>query len=264
MEFGELFEFYLEACSDRKQVTEHLTDLLSSFPEKSVIDCSVGTGFITLDLIQDGYNVICADGSAAMLERFEDNAAAMGLDVKPLLLNWADLAGTFPNVFDLLICRGNSLVYASVWDDDRPSADSGAIVEHLKSMYGALKPGGFLYVDIPAEHKEPDLGGRIRHTPREVRGRMVSVSETIQALPEVGLRRWDVRMEIDDEVFEFTRHSHMLDEARLRHALGQAGFAEIMPLEGNMLRDHYQVFTARKPLVNVMRRFARPVQAVPG
>lgn len=260
MKFAELMEFYLEACSDRKQVTKHLEELLASFPEKSVIDCSVGTGFITLDLIRDGHSVICADGSAAMLERFEINAADLGLDAKPILLDWADLAGTFPDVFDLVICRGNSLVYANVWDDDNPVADAVAIVGHLKSMYGALKPGGFLYVDIPAESDQSRPDGPIYHTPCEVRGRKVFVSETIRLIPDAGLRRWDVRMEIDDEIFEFTRHSHVFDEQRLRQALGQAGFTEVMPLEGNTLRDHYQVFTARKPFPNVMQRFAQPVQ----
>ncbi|MEU9237348.1 class I SAM-dependent methyltransferase [Streptomyces subrutilus] len=260
MQFAQLMEFYLEACSDRKQVTEHLEELLSSFPEKSIIDCSVGTGFITLDLIREGHSVICTDGSAAMLERFEINAKALGLDTKPILLDWADLGGAFPEVFDLLICRGNSLVYANVWDDDNPVADASSIVGHLKSMYGALKPGGFLYVDIPAESDVSRPDGRIYHTPCEVSGRQVSVSEIISVIPDAGLRRWDVRMEIDDEVFEFSRHSHIFDEERLRQALGEAGFTEVMPLEGNTLRDHYQVFTARKPFPNVMQRFTQSAE----
>ncbi|WP_138908393.1 class I SAM-dependent methyltransferase [Streptomyces chryseus] len=260
MKFAELMEFYLEACSDRKQVTEHLEELLLNFPEKSVMDCSVGTGFIMLDLIRDGHSIICADGSAAMLERFEINAAELGLDTKPIHLDWADLAGTFPDVFDLLICRGNSLVYANVWDNDNPVADAAAIVGHLKSMYGALKPGGFLYVDIPAHSDQSRPDGRIYHTPCEVRGWKVSVSETITLLADAGLRRWEVRMELDDEVFEFTRHSHVFDETRLRQALDHAGFTEVMPLEGNTLRDHYQVFTARKPFPNVMQRFAPAAQ----
>ncbi|MFE5807119.1 class I SAM-dependent methyltransferase [Streptomyces sp. NPDC056491] len=263
MRFAELMDFYLEACSDRKQVTDHLEDLLSSFPEKSIIDCSVGTGFITLDLISQGYGIVCTDGSAGMLEQFERNAAELGLEANPVLLDWADLAGTFPDMFDLLICRGNSLVYANVWDDNTAAAGASSIAGHLKSMYGALKPGGFIYVDIPAAPSEERSSGRISHVPCEIRGRQVTVTESIADIPESEIRRWDVRMEIDDEVFEFTRHSHMYGESRLREALEQAGFVEIMPLEGNTLREHYQVFTARKPLGNVMQRFAQPAGASP-
>ncbi|GAA0273393.1 hypothetical protein GCM10010302_08740 [Streptomyces polychromogenes] len=277
MRFSELMEYYLEACSDRKQVTEHLDELLSSFTGATVMDCSVGTGFITLDLIREGHSIICADGSAAMLERFEANAAELGLDTKPIHLDWADLGGTFPGVFDLIICRGNSLVYADVWDEDThdgdthdedthdqdtPAVGAAAVAGHLRSMYAALKPGGFLYVDIPVPADPARPQERIHHTPCEVRGRRVSVSETITLLPGAGLRRWDVRMEIGDEVFSFTRHSHVLDREQLTHALRRAGFTEPVPLEGNTLRDHYEVLTARKPFPNVMTRFAAPVPAL--
>nr|BAI70370.1 glycine-sarcosine methyltransferase [Streptomyces lavendulae subsp. lavendulae] len=243
-------------------MTEHLDELLSSFAGATVMDCSVGTGFITLDLIREGHSIICADGSAAMLERFEANAAALGLDTKPIHLDWADLGGTFPGVFDLIICRGNSLVYADVWDEDTPAAGAAAIAGHLRSMYAALKPGGFLYVDIPVPADPARPEDRIHHTPCEVRGRRVSVSESITLLAEAGLRRWDVRMEIGDEVFSFTRHSHALDREHLTDALRRAGFTDPVPLEGNTLRDHYQVLTARKPFPNVMKRFAVPVPAL--
>lgn len=273
MRFAELMEYYLEACSDRKQVTEHLDELLSSFTGATVLDCSVGTGFITLDLIREGHDIVCADGSAAMLERFAANAAALGLDTKAVHLDWADLGGTFPGVFDLIICRGNSLVYADVWDEDTPARDipaeeapaagAAAVTGHLRSMHAALKPGGFLYVDIPLPADPARPQDRIHHTPCEVRGRRVSVSETITLLPGAGLRRWDVRMEIGDEVFAFTRHSHVLDREHLTDALRRAGFTEPVPLdEGNTLRDHYQVLTARKPFPNVMKRFAAPVPAL--
>lgn len=167
MRFAELMDFYLEACSDRKQVTDHLEDLLSSFPEKSIIDCSVGTGFITLDLISQGYGIVCTDGSAGMLEQFERNAAELGLEANPVLLDWADLSGTFPDMFDLLICRGNSLVYANVWDDNTAAAGASSIMrpsqEHVRSPQAG-------WIHLRRHPRRAERGAFLRtHLPRSLR-----------------------------------------------------------------------------------------------
>lgn len=255
MTFAELIDLYLEVCTDRELVVDHLEELLRSFAHGPVLDCAVGTGFITLELIERGHNIVCADGSVAMLERFKRKARQLGLDVKPVRLDWSELAGSFPDVFDLVICRGNSLVYAGVWDQDDPEADPAAVSEALKSMYGALRPGGSIYVDIPADIS---VGGSmlIDHPEVEVDGVRVAVEEEIQQLKRDGLRRWDVSMRVNDESYHFMRHSLAISDEELRGALLEAGFIDVLPLVGNTLRRHYKVFTARKPVPNIMTRFA--------
>lgn len=247
MKFSDAFDLYLSVCSNREELTRSLAEFLLPHKGKSILDCSVGTGFATLNLIKDGFDIVCADGSDQMLEKFKANAHQLDVDARPLRMDWAELGATFSGVFDVVICRGNSLVYADMWDTERAENTRHAIERALRSMCRCLKPGGTLYVDIPSDASldrlEPLI---IHHPPREVEGVAVSVNEAIYLSPETRTRKWEVTMSIAGQPFEFTRYSHILRENELVESLLSIGFDSVERLENGGHRTHYQVFCAKK------------------
>lgn len=245
MDFANVFDIYLEACGHKTKLVSSLRQILDEHKGKTILDCSVGTGFAMLDLLKEGHTLICSDGSEQMLTQFRKNAIKKNVSAKPFKLNWGDLGSYFPSVIDLVICRGNSIAYASQWDSTEHSNGIDIIKDSLGGMYKCLKPGGTLYVDIPSDESLNNLAPiTIKHPLREINSHRVCVRETIENLVEKRLRKWTVNMSIDDQAYDFTRYSKSFSESEFIKILKSVGFTKIEKRKNLGDRSHYSILTA--------------------
>lgn len=244
---AEVLDAYLHVCTDSSAFVDQFVGLTDQLNIRGpVLDCAVGTGFGTIELLKLGHSIVCSDGSTEMLKQFSANSDAAGVPVKPLLLRWNELAYAFPQVFELILCRGNSLAYADAWDSrvDDPK-DFRSLVEHLSGMYGAIKPGGYVFVDFPVDESADAVSVR-----RNVRSgvlddsRAVEVVEVIEANRQSGQRIWSVSISISGSEYIFNRVSRILGAEELTEALLEAGFSEARRVGNPGVRDHYGSFVA--------------------
>lgn len=107
---------------------------------KTVLDIASGTGYHTVTLAMNGFNVTGSDGSANMIEKAKENAERFGKkDVRLEVAEWTSLSTTFPNdKFDAIVCLGNAFTHLFN-DTERCTA--------LNEIYGLLNPGGVAIID---------------------------------------------------------------------------------------------------------------------
>ena len=119
-------------------VRKHYENLLAGTDIHSVLDCSIGSGNLTLELAEMGYQVTGSDLSEAMLTRCREKALEKGLEVELFRSDFREISRTAPGTYDCVMSTGNSLPYV-------PNED---VVRTLEGMDRLVKPGGYLYVDI--------------------------------------------------------------------------------------------------------------------
>src|SRR5438309_2204240 len=112
MDIATLWQLCLHLEYDRAELVAGLEEWLGGEKDKKILDCACGTGFPAIDLIQKGYNITCTDGSELMLKEFKRNADAAGVRASTHCIRWGDLSGHFRSEFDIVMCRGSSLIYA--------------------------------------------------------------------------------------------------------------------------------------------------------
>lgn len=131
----------------RRQDTEggFFVNLLRSCGAQRVLDVATGTGFHSVRLAAEGFDVTSLDGSAEMLNRARENGRAHGYELKTVQADWRDLSQHVAGSFDAVICLGNSFTHLFDEDDRRQAlaqfaavlADDGVlIVDHRN--YDAL------------------------------------------------------------------------------------------------------------------------------
>ena len=103
---------------------------------RRVLDAACGTGHHAIALAKQGYAVLGADLSGAMVELARVNAAAAGVDVD------FDVAGlgesiTLGETFDAVLCLGNSLPHLLTAE---------AVADALADFAAVLQPGGLLVI----------------------------------------------------------------------------------------------------------------------
>jgi glycine/sarcosine N-methyltransferase len=101
-----------------------------------VLDAACGTGHHALSLARQGYEVVGADLSEAMVQMARRNAAAAGLDVAFEVAGLGSLAD-LGQTFDAVICLGNSLPHLLT---------EQAVAEAMADFHSVLRPGGLLVV----------------------------------------------------------------------------------------------------------------------
>ncbi|MHA3019652.1 class I SAM-dependent methyltransferase [Mycobacterium sp. BMJ-28] len=246
---AEVLDSYLNVCSSEEFFVEQFLSLTRFLGvEGPVLDCAVGTGFGTIPLLKRGVKIVCSDGSDAMLKKFDDYASRERVAVKPLQVKWADLGRCFPEIFDLVMCRGNSLAYADSWDQEVSRADNQSILGHLEGMYASVRPGGYLFVDIPNyDGQAPDESLiALRHSGRSQSGDLILIDEEISTHPSKSLRRWSVNMSIGGYAHRFDRYSALFNAEDFVGSLKYVGFTDVSEFRGSGLRSHYSGYIARK------------------
>ncbi len=109
----------------------------------NLLDVSIGSGSVTMPVLDLGVDLYGSDLSQAMLARCRDKIAkrhpAVAADVESRFrqTDFRDLSSWGNQQFDMVCSTGNSLAYVS--NDD--------VLTTLEQMSAHVKPGGYLYVD---------------------------------------------------------------------------------------------------------------------
>jgi SAM-dependent methyltransferase len=239
-DIGLLWELCLRVEFQRAVLVDGLAAWLGPPDGLRILDSACGSGFPALDLVRRGYAVTCSDGSPEMLARFRRNAAAAGVAVRPRRHRWEELARHYAASFDVVMCRGSSLIYAGTWDSDaRPSRD--ALERSVDSLVRCLRPGGRMYVDTT---RAEDLTARSTSSRSELvlaDGARVVVLEEVETDVDRRVRSWTTVVTSPDAVASFRRRSHWLPHDELVALLTRAGLGHVGPVD--VPGERYQVFT---------------------
>ena len=103
-----------------------------------VLDVATGTGFHSVRLLQEGFDVVSADGSPEMLCKAFENARHRGHVLRTVQADWRFLNRDIHESFDAVICLGNSFTHLFKERDRRKS---------LAEFYTVLDHDGFLILD---------------------------------------------------------------------------------------------------------------------
>jgi len=146
-----LYNFLYDAPKYIKEV-ETLLIKLKIAKKSNLIDLSAGTGFMSMELAERGYNFEYMDAMDDEIKEFSRKARERNLPVKSRKLNWLEIPNTYPREhFDMAFCRGNSFIYAAGgWNGQPQMGRSNRLelyVKTAKVFYDSLKNGGYLYVD---------------------------------------------------------------------------------------------------------------------
>jgi SAM-dependent methyltransferase len=245
LDMADLWQTCLLFEYDRRRLVDGIASWLETVPHERVLDCACGSGFPALDLIAAGFSITCSDGSIRMLSKFERAAAAAGLRVTPHLVLWRELTTFFEPHFDVVMCRGSSLIYAGAWDD-RAEPNPDAIAEAIRNFAATVRPGGIVYLDTTsAENLRTEIE-RNKYPTRIIDGHSVLLSEIIRTDRSRHIRTWSSQLTVDGEVFEFERHSYYLPHDHLARMMTAAGLTDVQQLRID--GEHYDVFAGRRPL----------------
>jgi SAM-dependent methyltransferase len=103
---------------------------------RRVLDAACGTGGHAIALARQGYQVVGADLSAAMVERARENASAAGVEVAFAVASLGELA-SLGMTFDAALCLGNSLPHLLTAPE---------VAAALADFAAVLRPGGLLAI----------------------------------------------------------------------------------------------------------------------
>jgi len=135
-----------------------------------VLDVATGTGFHSIRLIEEGFDVVSVDGSPYMLSKAFDNGRHRGHVLRTHQADWRWLNRDVSGRFDAVICLGNSFTHLHSERDRRKA---------LAEFYAALKHDGLLILDqrnydsildkgFSSKHKYYYCGDKVTAEPEHV------------------------------------------------------------------------------------------------
>ncbi len=105
---------------------------------KKVLDVATGTGFHSVQLLKAGFEVTSVDGSPTMLAKAFENARKRGYILRTIHADWRWLNRDVHDLYDAVICLGNSFTHLHDENDRRKS---------LAEYYATLRHDGILVLD---------------------------------------------------------------------------------------------------------------------
>ncbi|MEX2627575.1 MAG: class I SAM-dependent methyltransferase [Ilumatobacteraceae bacterium] len=190
---------------------EFFAEVLRSRGKTSVLDVAAGTGFHSVRLLEQGFDVLTIDGSAQMLVKAFENARARGHLLRTVHSDWRWLNRDINGKFDAIICLGNSFTHLHDENDRRRA---------LAEFYAALKHDGVLILDQRNYDKILDDGFSTKH-------KYYYCGDQVSAEPayvDDGLARF--RYEFADGS-EYFLNMFPLRKNYMRGLLGEAGFQKV-------------------------------------
>lgn len=122
---------------------------------RQVLDVATGTGFHSVRLIEAGFEVVSADGSAEMLAKAFENGRRRGHVLRTVQADWRWLNRDIHQKFDAVICLGNSFTHLFNERDRRKA---------LAEFYAVLRHDGVLILDQRNYDALLDDGYSSKHT----------------------------------------------------------------------------------------------------
>ncbi len=156
--WDELIDWEQRARSEGDFFIQHLKDRGA----KRILDVATGTGFHSVRLLNEGFEVVSADGSAEMLAKAFENGLkrgkpgeAEGHILRTVHADWRWLNRDVRGDFDAIICLGNSFTHLFNERDRRRT---------LAEFYAMLKHDGILILDQRNYDAILDHGYSSKHT----------------------------------------------------------------------------------------------------
>lgn len=180
--------------------------------KSKILDVATGTGYHSIKLLKQGYEVWSADGSPNMLAKAFENARKQGHILSTIQADWRWLNRDVHGKFDAVICLGNSFTHLFS-DHDRRKA--------LAEFYSALKHDGILIID----HRNYDA--ILDKNKFESKHTYYYAGENVKAEPEYvddGLARF--RYEFPDKSV-FHLNMYPLRKQYVKDLLHQVGFQTV-------------------------------------
>ena len=157
-----------------------LINILKQYNVNSVLDLATGTGFDSVMLLKNGFDVTSIDSSKAMLNVASQNAKKNHVNIKPVLCDWVDLDQMVNKKFDALICLGNSFAC---------EIDPKKRIKSFKKWSDKLNDNGIIILDhrnyefskekkINIEKKYYYLGTNVDITPTKINSKITSFKYT--------------------------------------------------------------------------------------
>ncbi|MBI40464.1 MAG: SAM-dependent methyltransferase [Leptospiraceae bacterium] len=178
---------------------------------KKVLDVATGTGFHSIRLIEEGFEVFSADGSPVMLAKAFENARKRGHVLRTIHADWRWLNRDVHGKYDAIICLGNSFTHLFDERDRRKT---------LAEFYAALRHDGLLILDQRNYDSILDHGFSTKHT-------YYYAGEDVEAVPEhvdEGLARFRYTFP-DKSVFHLNMFP--LRKAYVHKLMEEVGFQKV-------------------------------------
>lgn len=191
-----------------------------------ILDVATGTGFHSVRLMEAGFDVVSADGSAEMLFKAFSNGRARNHVLRTVQADWRWLNRDIHGRFDAVVCLGNSFTHLFDENDRRKA---------LAEFYSALRHNGVLILDQRNYDAILDHGYSSSHTYYYC-GDDVSVRPTHV---DEGLARFQYGFS-DGSTFHLNMYP--LREAYMRKLMREVGFQSI-----KTYGDFQETYRAEEP-----------------
>jgi SAM-dependent methyltransferase len=178
---------------------------------EKVLDVATGTGFHSVRLLEEGFQVTSVDGSPQMLAKAFENARRRGHILSTCCADWRFLNRDVHGEFDAIICLGNSFTHLFKEHDRRKT---------LAEYYAMLAHDGILVIDQRNYDGILDNGFTSKH-------KYYYCGDQVTAEPEYvdeGLARFAYSFQ-DGSTFHLNMYP--LRKDYLRKLLGEVGFQRI-------------------------------------
>ncbi len=128
----------MESKPRYKAFTDHWARVLEGKNVRTLLDVSIGSGSVTIPLLDLGIKLYGSDLSKPMLERCEKKIKAGGFEADLRICDFRKLKKSFTERFDCVASTGNSLAYVT----------NTEILDVLEQMDELIVSGGYLYFDL--------------------------------------------------------------------------------------------------------------------
>lgn len=127
----------MESESRYQVFKNHWAKVLEEKNVNTLLDVSIGSGSVTIPVLDLGIELSGSDLSEAMLQRCEQKIRSRGYEAKLCLCDFRELTKCFSESFDCVASTGNSLAYVT----------NEEVLDVLEQMDKLIVPGGYLYFD---------------------------------------------------------------------------------------------------------------------
>lgn len=132
---------------------ESIDNILHGDRDKRILDCACGTGIPSIGLARLGYHLSASDVSPAMLRRLRAKARRTGLAIRTAVADFRELTPWEGQLFDAVICTGNSLPLLVTRREMRKA---------VRAMHRVLIPGrGRVIIGVRDYHLSRRIEGDI-------------------------------------------------------------------------------------------------------
>jgi len=224
--FVEKWDQLIDWKARRESEGEFFIQELKKRGARKVLDVATGTGFHSVRLLEEGFEVASADGSMEMLTKAFANARRNGRILRTLHADWRWLNRSVHEKFDAIICLGNSFTHLFNERDRRKA---------LAEFYAALRHDGVLILDQRNYDSIIDDGFSSKHI-------YYYCGENVRAEPEHvddGLARFRYEFQ-DGSVFHLNMFP--LRKDYVRNLMTEVGFQRV-----KTFGDFQETYHQQKP-----------------